>query len=71
MAKPGPKKRYETKVTFPIEEEYLELLKKIAEQKGISRSAVLRRLVKENLGEFIKEEEEQQDLLEELRNEDF
>ena len=70
MAKPGPEKRFDSKLDFTIEEEYVELVEQIAAKKGVTRSAILRRLVKENLEEFIQEEEEQKDLLEELR-EDF
>lgn len=70
MAKPGPKKRFDGKVHFTIEQDYVDLLDKIADRKGITKSAVLRRLVKENLGEFV-QEDEQTDLLEELRNGDF
>lgn len=71
MAKPGPKKRFDGKIDFPIEQEYVDLLSKIAEKKNMTRSAVMRRLVKENLDEFIKNDDEQTDLVEELRNEDI
>jgi hypothetical protein len=71
MGKRGPKKRFDSKLDFTIESEYVDLIEKIAQQKGITRSAVLRRVIKENLSEFIQEEEEQRDLLEELRNGDF
>lgn len=71
MGKRGPKKRFGSKLDFTIEDEYAELLEQIADRKGITRSAVIRRVIKENLGEFIQEEDEQRDLLEELRNGDF
>lgn len=71
MGKPGPPKRFDGKMHFTIESEYIDLIENIAQKKGITKSAVIRRVLKENLGEFLQGEEEQQDLLEELRNGDF
>jgi hypothetical protein len=71
MSKPGPKKRYDSKMHFTIESEYMDLIESIADKKGLTKSAVIRRVLKENLGEFLQEEEEQKDLLEELREENL
>ena len=70
MGKPGPKKRFDSKMQFTIESEYMDVIENIADRKGITKSAVIRRILKENVGEFVKEDE-QRDLLEELRNGDF
>lgn len=71
MAKPGPEKRFDTRLDFNIESEYAEMVDKVAAHKGVTRAAILRRLVKENLSEFVNKEDEQQNLLEELQDEDF
>lgn len=67
MAKPGPSKRYDGHIGIPIESEYIDVIDSIADQMGTNRATVVRRLIRDNLGELVKEDN-QMDLLEEIRN---
>jgi metal-responsive CopG/Arc/MetJ family transcriptional regulator len=67
MAKPGPKKRFDGHIGIPIESEYIDAIDAVADQIGANRATVVRRLIRENLGELVKEDT-QMNLMEEFRN---
>ncbi|MFB6307678.1 MAG: hypothetical protein ABEH43_11965 [Flavobacteriales bacterium] len=66
MAKPGPKKRYDDHIGFPIQSEYLEVIDKIADRRNTNRANVARKILQENLEDYVDKNDEQLSLTEDL-----
>jgi hypothetical protein len=63
---PSQEERFGSTLHFAIEPEYKETIEKIAKTRGLNKSQVCRKLIKENLEDFVNNEDSQMSLTEDL-----
>lgn len=63
---PSQEERFGSTLHFAIEPKYKETIEKIAKTRGMNKSQVCRQLIKENLEDFVNNEDNQMSLTEDL-----